>query len=698
MTTSKSWVVLPMMVLVLGGLGYLAATLLSDSSADEPAEPLATEGEVSEQPEDRGQPSSSEGPLSPQVRLDPEVDEAETATVVDMARGDSGQVKGRVLGPEGQIVAGATVELMRGPVAGMSIPGVREPTGLEIVTDANGTFLFASVSVGEDYIVVASNEMHGTSEVGGIKVAKGEVFDVGELHLKKGIRVYGSVTANGRPVDGAVVTLRGNVVNLLSLARAAEKPIEISQLTRNGAYQFDSIPVPNFEILVDAEGYARAAKPGRNFLGGNEDQQLDFELVPAQRIGGTVIDDKGRLLEGALVKATLVNSELSYRCEDETRTDATGRFMVEQVAEGNYHMYVELVGYSPATRQSVAAGISDLEIRMEPQGEISGIVFDEATRQPIAEFDVTVLRMFKGRTPGRTQINGHFRDAQGRFTLKGLDPNTYLLEARAGGYAPSQSLEFSVVRGDTTRGIEVAMNRGGSVSGRVVDSRGQGVANALVSVNENKFKRNPATEILERLSRETRLQRRVRTKEDGSFMIDLIVPGTYQVSASHADFAAGEVNDIAISKNSENPMDSITLLYGAMLSGSALDQGGLTLAGATLQAVSGTQDFYQATTDHSGSFQMKGLLPGEYSVSITNYPGPESPLIKMLQARDSAQKITLRDGERADLVLRLQKIQPREPAASPGVPVRAVPVIEEPDETDSSDEEVTNDPDSDDGD
>jgi len=126
-----------------------------------------------------------------------------------------------------------------------------------------------------------------------------------------------------------------------------------------------------------------------------------------------------------------------------------------------------------------------------PPGAITGVVVDAVTGQPLPEATVSL-----GRTT--TAGSGFPRmvtDAKGRFVYANLPPSDdYYLGARRAGYeytrygwtAPGQSLatndiaRIAVGSGQLVEGIKIPLWRLPSISGRVVDERGEPVVGTAV--------------------------------------------------------------------------------------------------------------------------------------------------------------------------------------------------------------------------
>jgi len=103
---------------------------------------------------------------------------------------------------------------------------------------------------------------------------------------------------------------------------------------------------------------------------------------------------------------------------------------------------------------------------------VAGLLVDEATQQPIANGEVSAV--------GRDAADDHAQvrtGGDGRFELL-LEPGTYVLYARASGYASTRSV--LEVGSQAVAEQRLALPRGWSLRGRVVDARGQGVGTVQV--------------------------------------------------------------------------------------------------------------------------------------------------------------------------------------------------------------------------
>jgi protocatechuate 3,4-dioxygenase beta subunit len=151
-------------------------------------------------------------------------------------------------------------------------------------------------------------------------------------------------------------------------------------------------------------------------------------------------------------------------------------------------------------------------------GSVSGTVVDEKSGEGIAKALVIIRRDQEGGV-------GQFTDADGKFTLRDLDPGTYTLSVERDRYvaARGQSQTVSVQAGQTTANVKLKLQRTGTLSGRVVGGDGEPVSGVNVVAA-------PARQSKGVLRRSWSAV----TNDRGEYRIFDIAPGEYRVSATYA--------------------------------------------------------------------------------------------------------------------------------------------------------------------
>ncbi|MBM4016290.1 MAG: carboxypeptidase regulatory-like domain-containing protein [Planctomycetes bacterium] len=589
--------------------------------------------------------------------------------------GPPGSIKGRILDPKGNPTADAEVELVRGPSAAINIPHLWTRLELRVLTDPTGNFRFPNVAPNDDYIIVASHPDHGEAESGTWVVQPSTEKDVGDLRLREGVFIQGFVRCDGRPIQNALVVL-SNAMDRLhkfrpDLAKAKDiEPFEIQTATdAEGRYEFDCAPFSNFEITAKADGFGTMTRSsGASLFGGaSREHKIDFDLSVAMEIAGQVVDGTGAGIVGAKISASIANS--TFRCDLETVSGADGRFRLQPLTRGDYFVAARCDGFSESHQQQVAAGRDDLVLEMRVQGSCLGIAVDESTGEPVTEFSLNVHQVQKARGSIEVHKNLRFSDSGGRFEVMNLDPGSYMLEASAAGYAASMSAEFKVERGQSTAGVRVDLHRGGTVTGIVRDREGNPVRNALIELRDNGTRDNPVLQIFQQMGARGPTAIKARSKEDGSFTLELVVPDTYQVAVKHNQYAGTLRDDVEIRKNETTDVGVLTVSSGGRVSGHAYDLDGRPLANATISAMlDKSAGFKQARSDKSGFYELTHLNDGTYTVSIQNFQTdpPQNPLVGATWARNSRQIVQVVDGDDLTIDLRLAKPDPNPPAPRGG--------------------------------
>ncbi len=133
------------------------------------------------------------------------------------------------------------------------------------------------------------------------------------------------------------------------------------------------------------------------------------------------------------------------------------------------------------------------------KGSIDGVV-SNAANQPIAGAQVTLVKIpgGAGTISGTVGFGPNSRqtaatDSGGHFIFSDLEPGTYSVQAAADGYATQQptpppagqtgtTATVSVSAGEARTGVVLHLTQAGNVSGRVIGSNGEPVANMEVTL------------------------------------------------------------------------------------------------------------------------------------------------------------------------------------------------------------------------
>ena len=150
-------------------------------------------------------------------------------------------------------------------------------------------------------------------------------------------------------------------------------------------------------------------------------------------------------------------------------------------------------------------------------GSVAGVVIDEKSGARIARAVVILRRDQEG---GIGEITG----ADGKFTLRDVDPGTYVLAVERDGYvvARGQSQTVNVQAGQITSDLQLKLLRTGAISGRVVDPDGDPISGVNVVVSATRAKKNSPSS-----------NGYATTNDLGEYRVFHIAPGEYRVSAAY---------------------------------------------------------------------------------------------------------------------------------------------------------------------
>src|SRR5579871_375598 len=278
-------------------------------------------------------------------------------------------------------------------------------------------------------------------------------------------------------------------------------------------------------------------------------------------------------------------------------------------------------------------------------GVVRGHVYGNDTGAGLKRADVTL------QATGRFQPQGTTSDAQGGFEFRNVEPGDYTLSCSKTGYVGSSygarssnapPARITVKDGQEVRDIDCRMQRGGVITGVVTNDEGEPVVYANVQVMIKTYRRGHPT-----------LQASAgngNTDDRGRYRIFGLSPGRYYVQASRRGSGPTNSRETAygnvIYPTATRLQDAqaIQLLPGAemggidmvlrtlstfSISGRVMDsQSGRMLSSGNINAMA--EDFMMMGGGNSGSqikqdgsFQLKGLLPGHYRLTIQQgFGGP----------------------------------------------------------------------------
>jgi hypothetical protein len=225
-------------------------------------------------------------------------------------------------------------------------------------------------------------------------------------------------------------------------------------------------------------------------------------------------------------------------------------------------------------------------------------------------------------------------DPEGRYRFSAVEDGVYFLVASKEGYSP-QASPAEVQNSESDSDLDILMNRGAILLGRVtgMDSS-QRIREIFLSARDS----NGAMVYSKRIS----------LTVGGEYETDALAPGEYMISVEAKGHAPATKN-VRIVGGGDNRADFV-LGRGGMLIVTAIDDRGSPVPGALAKVVDEEGSFWLAFfpqtegTREEGVSITRNISEGQYRVEVG-----------ALGYQDEVLDVTVREGDTADLTVRLRK-------------------------------------------
>jgi uncharacterized GH25 family protein len=499
------------------------------------------------------------------------------------------RLSGRVIGEDKQPIAGARV-------------GALMMQRLFTFTNAAGGFtvrIAGTGPMGRSPEVTVSKQGYATARYGPISVAPGENKSGVTIVLPSGFPLdVKAVDRDNKPVAGVAVGLqRWN-----DDAGASKSPVSCRENDREHCRATDANGVMHFQLSeskydVQITGDTVVTRRMTVMLNARS-SPLVVSLERGVEISGRVTYTDGSLVSDA---------SLHVRSDSGTvPVQADGTFVIQNAVAGKTTLVAEIPGNPPiqSVSKQVTAPATGVVLMLTRNGRIEGRVVDKSSQNPLPAFQLTVIAPVGGR---RTQPHS-FNSDDGSFSLD-VEPGLVDVAVDAPGYVRALSSGVKIEEGKSTTGIELQLDHGGKITGRVT-SGGQPVAEANVVIQQTAETRMMLQSIMQPNIDST------TTDANGEFTLDGIAAGDRVVSVTKADFAR-KAKTTEVTAGRETHVD-IELDRGLELHGRVVDHDGRPLSDVHIsvrEAGRGPMQNWPAVTDVDGTFRISGLGDSHYAVT-----------------------------------------------------------------------------------
>ncbi|MBI1849650.1 MAG: carboxypeptidase regulatory-like domain-containing protein [Planctomycetes bacterium] len=525
--------------------------------------------------------------------------------LVEVGRG--GTIRGNVSrSTDGTPVANAIVRLSGG---GADIASRSE-------TDPGGRY---EIEVGDPgtYWLSVYPSADGAVESRRIDLEEGETVRQ-DIEVDPGVTFSGRVTdaRSHEPIIGAHVTDRG----------IGER---FAETNSDGYFMLDGInPAPQRGIFIRASAPDHATAELHVDSATAAAAPLEFALQRGGDARGVVIDAMGRPASDVEVSILVIDPR--YMMPRQTTpailSRADGAFEFRELRPDARHLLIARKdGF--ATRTAVLdsfgehAGVADLGVfALDPPASIVGRVTRE-TGEPVSDVFVKIESCDRSRGSSETPLDAialsssrsRRTDTTGRFCITDLAAGRYRVSAQIQGRRNDAKRDIELKVGQAVDGIDLVLEQGPSISGRVVDSFGKGVSFVRIEAFADSLPKSAKT--------------RLSTESDGSFHIEGLAEGTYTVTAQRVELSGNRGESpfgVGIARGVATGSEAlqIELRRARPTSGILLDHEDQPVAGLTILVSDPIDRFSDVTvTDAEGRFSIVMPEPAQLNFDVATTSG-----------------------------------------------------------------------------
>jgi protocatechuate 3,4-dioxygenase beta subunit len=507
-------------------------------------------------------------------------------------------VEGTVVDPQGKPVEGAMVVaqptdflMMRtfsqveeppktGPDGRFAIPGLREGQRIDVQAWKEGYLQGAAVAVDIP--------------------APGPV----RIVLEPGLRITGRVVAeDGKPVaEAAVYALSEESGTRMSRSRSGG-----GHTDETGRFTLEGLEPGKLLVQAAAPGYL-AGETRVEAMAGAEPPEVRIVLRAGAVVTGRVLGPDGAPVPGADVRTVQTSREeagFSFRMGGSARTDGEGRYRLESIEEGRRSIAASHPDFQRAVKDlDVRAGENRLDLQLDRGFPVTGRVVDSGGR-PVADARVRLSSRGFGLGFGPEEMEEAASGADGAFQFPSVAPGTYGISASKEGYAPAVPPDPVQVAGAPVAGLELRLETGGILRGRV---KGLGFE-ALANVNVFAVRADS-------LGIEAGM-RHGGVDFEGVYTIEGVAPGDWMVMAMAGSASAR--GQVTLPEGAAEATLDLEFGGGFTLSGRVL-RAGVPMPG--LQVMASGKDaasHAMGSTGPQGEFRLEGLEAGRYTVGAMDF-------------------------------------------------------------------------------
>ncbi|MCG3135506.1 MAG: hypothetical protein HMLKMBBP_03165 [Planctomycetes bacterium] len=546
------------------------------------------------------------------------------AADVSLTLGAASTIRGIVVAQDGGAPVANAAVIRRGGRAARGGFAAMMGGDPQVRAKADGTFEITGLTAGS-YTLTGRGDGFADSASQKVDVAAGAVADGVRIELPPGASVSGRVTrkSDGSPVASAnvfVVRDRNQFTQAMTSSQIVDP--QTGEMT---------LPPGAIRARTDADGrfVLSGLTPGKTTLevrtpdlsplsmsGVDVPGDVTAVMTEGGAVEGVVFGKDGRPAEGVVV---MLQRGMMGAGGATTTSGAAGRYRLERLVPGTYTAMItdpdSPMGFGSMKQASVRDGeVTNLDLgKRVPGRPIRGIV----TRGDVPLADAAVV--VSGGTLGFTMVNA---DANGRFTVPDVAPGKYTVTAQVSAFGGgNQSVEVVVAADADPAEVRIALSAL-RIEGVVVDEEtGRSVGLAQVVLMSRRG--GSASNLADLMSRQ---RGQTFSAQDGTFVIDSVPAGTYDLKVTAGGFAEAELQGVSAGARGLR----VALSKGVEVSVTVVGPDGKPMEGVTVipRDAGGSEGLVfdmslSKLTDSEGVARIR-LLPGRYEMRARSGTYPEA--------------------------------------------------------------------------
>jgi len=509
-----------------------------------------------------------------------------------------GVVAGSVIDEERRAVAGVRVEARPIGEARLVMPGfVRSPR--PAVTGPDGRFLLRTADEGTLQLEAVKKGLPPARSAT-LKIAAGERESGVKIVMPRGVVLEGRVSdRNGKPVAGAAISAsepgeagNGRRMVMNSLLRDSE---DLPRSAADGTFSL-RVREGTYDVLITATGFAPKTVKGAQVSASSA--PLEVMLEPGVEVSGRVTRG-GAGVEGVNVFT------ISGEAGAPVQTSADGTFRIPDLAPGEMMLAFKKVGDFIQTTRAVTAPATGVNVDLPPGGRVSGRVIDKATQQPVQAFDagISVSKGGGSAVMMVPPVMHGFTSSDGSFTIDSVPAGSQTLAVSAPGYVMARVPNVKVENGRSVENVEVALEIGVRITGRVTAPDGAPLGGALVRIDGEGAG----------AARGAGVDPYTLTDPSGEYLLENVEPGRITLAFSRSGLLPAR-KSVTLSGTAARVDAQLTA--GTAVSGMVVTESGAPVANAQVSASSAADRGSGQSTesDSGGNFALTGVAPGHYEI------------------------------------------------------------------------------------